>query len=171
MALGCIADAETLCLPGALLAGGAFLLVAALTIDHLDSESHVPSYDGVLCPLPVRADSHDEDSSKPAGPSVGPDTAGTPQGPDDPDKKGPVLTAWQQRLQQAVRDATDYDGNFVRQTGGPDKIVNLDDTLSSPYQLRYNVDIADEFGEITNYSVNYDPINDQFGIVKEGSRN
>jgi hypothetical protein len=51
---------------------------------------------------------------------------------------------------------------------GPYPMANEDPSLGQG-QVRYYVDFSDEFGEITTYSVNYDPGSGRFGVIKVSS--
>jgi RHS repeat-associated protein len=71
-------------------------------------------------------------------------------------------------IEQEIRSSQNTGGRLVGDIGRPKAIANPDPALGRG-QVRYQVRFADEFGKITNYSVNYDPATGIFGTIKPAS--
>jgi len=71
-------------------------------------------------------------------------------------------------MEREIQNTQFTGGKIVGDIGSPRAIANPDPTLG-PNQVRYQVRFADEFGKITEYSVNYDFVTDRFGIIKPAS--
>jgi len=71
-------------------------------------------------------------------------------------------------IEQEIQESQFSGGKIVGDIGSPKAIASPDPSLG-PNQVRYQVSFADEFGKVTQYSVNYDPATGQFGIIKPAS--
>jgi hypothetical protein len=71
-------------------------------------------------------------------------------------------------IEQEIQSSQNTGGNLVGGIGRPQAVANPDPELG-PNQVRYQVRFADEFGQITGYSVNYDPVMGRFGTIKPSS--
>ncbi len=77
------------------------------------------------------------------------------------------VSSFEFQMGRAIEDAVPHGGTFRGITGGPISLSNPDPYFGAG-GYRYYADFADEFGNVTNYSVNYHP-QYGFGAIKPSS--
>jgi len=79
------------------------------------------------------------------------------------------VTGFTAQLQAAIQEETGIGGgSIIGITRGPVGLSNPDPIFGTG-GVRYQVNFSDEFGSVTNYSVNYKPATGEFGVIKPSS--